>query len=126
MSVKRKRILLVEDDEKNRKIVTRILHNHNVDIIEADNGASALKIINNEEPFDLILMDLMMPIMDGLETTINIRKLEQYKNTPLIVVSAKAMSSDRIKSIEAGASDYLAKPFNIHDFLQIINKWIEI
>ncbi|WP_338814768.1 response regulator [Bernardetia sp. Wsw4-3y2] len=104
-----KRILIVDDDIRNVFVMTSALENHDADIIEAFNGKEALEVLE-EESVDLILMDIMMPIMNGFETIENIRKQEKWKDLPIIAVTAKALEEDRKKCLEVGANDYMTKP----------------
>ncbi|WP_338761326.1 response regulator [Bernardetia sp. ABR2-2B] len=104
-----KRILIVDDDVRNVFVMTSALENHDADIVEAFNGKEALEALE-DEPVDLVLMDIMMPIMNGFETIENIRKQEKWKDLPIIAVTAKALDEDRRKCLEMGANDYMTKP----------------
>jgi len=114
-------ILIVDDDIRNVFVMTSALENHDADIIEAFNGKEALEILE-EEPIDLILMDIMMPIMNGFETIENIRKQEKWKDLPIIAVTAKALEEDRKKCLEVGANDYMTKPVDYTVLMKLIKK----
>lgn len=116
-----KRILIVDDDIRNVFVMTSALENHDADIIEAFNGKEALEILE-EETVDLILMDIMMPIMNGFETIENIRKQDKWKDLPIIAVTAKAQDEDRIKCLEVGANDYMTKPVDYTILMKLIKK----
>jgi CheY-like chemotaxis protein len=93
-------------------------------VIPAENGYIALELLKKEPNIDLVLMDIMMPGMDGYETMREIRKLTQFKDLPIIALTAKAMVGDREKCIEAGASDYLSKPVNIEQLSSLMQVWL--
>ena len=119
-----KKILLVDDDMRNVFALTRILSDHNMTVVEAENGLVALQQLENEDDIDLVLMDVMMPEMDGYTATKEIRKNPKYRNLPIITLTAKAMKEDREKSIESGASDYLTKPVDVDKLLSLIRVWL--
>ncbi len=123
--LKDKKILIVDDDIRNVFVITSALENHEAYILEALNGKEALDILERET-VDLILMDIMMPVMDGYETTRNIRRIERFKSTPIIAVTAKAQKEDRQKCIDAGASDYLTKPVDYKMLLRLIKKHLKL
>lgn len=117
-------ILLVDDDENNRYTLSRRLQRENyTDITEAVNGKQALELLR-ERPFDLILLDIMMPEMDGYETMQVIRQNPSFRRLPIIALTAKAMKGDREKCLEAGASEYLAKPVNTEQLLSALRMWL--
>lgn len=93
-------------------------------VSRAENGKVALKLIKENPKFDVILMDIMMPEMDGYETMKEVRKIPNQKNVPIIALTAKAMKEDRQKCIEAGANDYLAKPIVIEKLLSLLRVWL--
>ena len=93
-------------------------------IRSADNGRDAIAILQEEPGIDIVLMDIMMPEMDGMETTREIRKIPRLKNLPIVAVTAKAMKGDREKCIEAGAWDYLSKPVDTEQLLAILRGWL--
>ena len=119
------KILLIEDNLLNQKVVIFNLKKLNYDITPVTNGKDALKNIENST-FDLILMDLMLPEMNGFEITIEIRKFEQKNNVanpvPIIALTANTYDNDREKCFEVGMNDYLSKPFTAEQLIEIIHK----
>jgi CheY-like chemotaxis protein/putative methionine-R-sulfoxide reductase with GAF domain len=119
-----KKILLVDDDVRNIFALSSVLGEKDMEITIAENGKEALKKLEENSKFDLVLMDIMMPEMDGYEAMRQIRKKQQFKNLPIIALTAKAMKGDRQKCIEAGASDYLSKPIDIEKLLSLMQVWL--
>ncbi len=119
-----KRILLVDDDVRNVYALSSILELSGMEVIFAENGLEALDILKMDTAIDLILMDIMMPEMDGNEAIIKIRNMPSYKDLPIIAVTAKAMNEDRERSLEAGASDYIVKPIDPDQLISLINVWL--
>ncbi len=112
------KILLVEDYKHSQIIVTRLLKKNNFEsIIVVENGAEAVEAVQKQK-FDLILMDMQMPVMNGFEATERIRQMENYKDTPIIALTAFAMKGDREKCLEAGATDYIPKPIDSQEFIE--------
>jgi CheY-like chemotaxis protein len=93
-------------------------------IVSADNGRDAIKILHAQPDVDVVLMDIMMPEMDGIDTMREIRKVPALKSLPIIAVTAKAMKGDREKCIEAGAWDYLSKPVDTEQMLAVLRAWL--
>ncbi|MHB8253421.1 MAG: response regulator [Acidiferrobacter sp.] len=118
------KVLVVDDDARNIFAISSLLENHKLNVVFAENGANAIEILKEDDSIDIVLMDAMMPSMDGYETTQAIRKLERYQELPIIALAAKAMKGDREKSLEAGSSDYIAKPVETGALLRIIKKWL--
>lgn len=118
-----KNILVVDDDVRNLFALTTVFERYNINVITAESGQEAISLLNENPKIDMVLMDIMMPEMDGYETTQKIRR--EYKNTtlPIIAVTAKAMKGDRQKCIEAGASDYITKPLKIDQLLSLMRVW---
>lgn len=117
------KILLVEDYKHSQIIVTRLLKKNNFNSISVvENGAEALELAKTQI-FDLILMDMQMPVMNGFEATERIRQLPEYKDTPIIALTAFAMKGDREKCLEAGASDYIAKPIDSQEFIEKVKHY---
>ncbi|MDH7604795.1 MAG: response regulator [Melioribacter sp.] len=115
-----KKILLAEDYKHSQIIVTRLLKKNNFeDIVVVENGEDAVKMAKQEK-FDLILMDMQMPIMNGFEATEKIRQMPEYKNVPIIALTAFAMKGDREKCLEVGATDYIPKPIDSKEFIDKI------
>jgi HAMP domain-containing protein/signal transduction histidine kinase/CheY-like chemotaxis protein len=120
-----KRALIVDDDMRNIFAMTSFLERYDVSITSAENGRDALAVLENgEEDFDVILMDIMMPDMDGYETMRRIRGIEKYRDLPILALTAKAMKGDKEKCIEAGASDYIAKPVDTEHLLSLLRIWL--
>jgi HAMP domain-containing protein/signal transduction histidine kinase/DNA-binding response OmpR family regulator len=119
-----KRVLIVDDDMRNIFALSIILEEHNMQIETAGNGRDAINLLQDEPNVDIVLMDIMMPEMDGFETMREIRKVPGLKNLPIIAVTAKAMKGDREKCIEAGAWDYLSKPVDTEQLLAILRAWL--
>jgi CheY-like chemotaxis protein len=112
------KILLVEDYKHSQIIVTRLLKKNDFDsIVVVENGAEAVEQVKKQK-FDLILMDMQMPVMNGFEATQNIRTMPEYKETPIIALTAFAMKGDRERCLEAGATDYIAKPIDSQEFIE--------
>lgn len=119
------KILLVEDYKHSQIIVTRLLKKNNFEsIVVVENGAEALEEVKKQK-FDLILMDMQMPVMNGFEATEKIRQLKEYKDTPIIALTAFAMKGDREKCIDAGATDYIPKPIDSHEFIEKVKYYTE-
>lgn len=120
------KVLIVEDNKVNRYLAVTLTKKMfpNAIISEANDGDEAIKLAQNKL-FDLILMDIQMPLRNGYEATAEIRKLSQYKNIPIIALTAGILNGEREKCIEFGMNDYLSKPILVQDFQQIIQKWIQ-
>lgn len=123
-SLKGKKILLVDDDMRNIFALSKVLEEYQLDVVIANDGKEALTKLSENENVDLVLMDIMMPEMDGYEATAHIRTQDKYKKLPIIALTAKAMKGDREKSIEAGASDYISKPVDINKLMSLIRVWL--
>ena len=119
-----KKALIVDDDMRNIFALSTVLHDHGMEIISANNGREAIRLVQEDLSIDIVLMDIMMPEMDGMTTMREIRKLEQRKDLPIIAVTAKAMKGDREKCIEAGAWDYLPKPVASDQLLSVFRTWL--
>jgi len=119
------KILLVEDYKHSQIIVTRLLKKNNFEsIVVVENGLQAVEAVKQQK-FDLILMDMQMPIMNGFEATQKIREMPEYKETPIIALTAFAMKGDREKCIEAGATDYIPKPIDSQEFIEKVKYYTE-
>jgi len=119
-----KTVLVVDDDMRNVFALAKILEDRNLKVIEAENGKVALNKLSENNNIDIILMDVMMPVMDGLTATKEIRKNTKTNKIPIIVLTAKAMKEDRLKAIEAGANDYLSKPVDTEKLLSLMRVWL--
>jgi CheY-like chemotaxis protein len=119
-----KKVLIVDDDIRNIFALTSVLERHHMVIYPAETGKHAISVLKAQPDIDLVLMDIMMPEMDGMETTREIRKLPAFRSLPIIAVTAKAMKGDREKCIEAGAWDYLSKPVDTEQMLAVLRAWL--
>ncbi|MDP2562350.1 response regulator [Psychrobium sp. 1_MG-2023] len=117
-------VLIVDDDLRNTFALSKALRKHNLTIELADNGQTALDKLAENSQIDIVLMDIMMPVMDGYEAMQKIRQQDQFKQLPIIALTAKASQEDRRKCMEAGASDYLTKPVNIDALVAMMRIWL--
>ena len=116
-------LLVVDDDARNVFALTSKLERWGMVVLRAENGRQAMEVLRGTPGVDLVLMDIMMPEMDGYETTQKIRREHKNSLLPIIAVTAKAMKGDRQKCIEAGASDYITKPLKIDQLLSLMRVW---
>jgi len=114
----------VDDDVRNIFSLTSMLEEHGMTVSYAETGRDAIEQLHQTQGIDLVLMDVMMPEMDGYETTRKIREEQQFKNMPIIALTAKAMKGDREKCIAAGASDYITKPVDSEQLLSLMRVWL--
>jgi hypothetical protein len=119
-----KRIMIVDDDVRNVFSLTSLLETHGMSVIFAENGKEALSMLEANPDVNLVLMDVMMPELDGYETTRAIRAQEAFRSLPIIAVTAKAMKGDREKTLAAGASDYITKPVDTEQLLSLMRVWL--
>jgi len=119
-----KKVLVVDDDVRNLFALTTAFERYNINAITAESGQEAIHILSENNDIDMVLMDIMMPEMDGYETTQKIRREHKNHHLPIIAVTAKAMKGDREKCIEAGASDYITKPVKIDQLLSLMRVWL--
>lgn len=119
-----KKVLVADDDMRNVFALVGLLENHKMEVFTASNGFEVLEVLKKENKIDIVLMDIMMPEMDGYEAMRNIRSDRQYGDLPIIALTAKAMSNDRELCIEAGASDYMSKPINAQKLLSLMRIWL--
>ncbi len=120
-----KKVLIVDDDLRNIFALTSKLERWEVVVFRAENGTQALEMLQKVPDMDAVLMDIMMPGMDGYETTRAIRQLDPFQNLPIIALTAKALKEDRQKCLDAGASDYLAKPVSSDQLLSTLRVWLQ-
>jgi signal transduction histidine kinase/HAMP domain-containing protein/CheY-like chemotaxis protein len=119
-----KKVLVVDDDVRNIFALTTVLEQHNLQVLHAENGRAGIEVLLNTSNVDGVLMDIMMPEMDGYETMRAIRQIAEFKSLPIIAVTAKAMKGDRAKCIEAGASDYITKPVDLDQLFSVLRVWL--
>ncbi len=119
-----KRILLVEDDIRNIFALTNVLQSYHLNVTFAENGKEALEQLEKDPDFDLILMDIMMPELDGYQAMTAIRQMPELETVPIIALTAKAMKEDRQRCIDMGASDYISKPIDIEKLLSLLKVWL--
>jgi CheY-like chemotaxis protein len=128
-ALEHRRILVVEDDARNIFALSNVLEPKGARLVVARNGREALTALarsreNGGEPIDLVLMDIMMPEMDGLTAMREIRKQPAWKDLPIIALTAKAMKDDQEKCLAAGANDYIAKPLDVEKLLSLVRVWM--
>ena len=119
-----KKVLVADDDIRNIFSLTKALEKYQMTVVPATDGKDALKQLEDNPDVAVILMDMMMPEMDGYETIASIRQDQRYENMPIIAVTAKSMMGDREKCIAAGASDYISKPVDIDQLLSLLRVWM--
>ncbi|MFB7760500.1 HAMP domain-containing protein [Streptomyces xiamenensis] len=120
-----RKVLIVDDDVRNVFALTSVLEQHGLSVLYAENGREGIEVLESNEDVVLVLMDIMMPEMDGYATTAAIRRMPQFAGLPIIALTAKAMQGDREKSIESGASDYVTKPVDTDHLVAVMEEWIE-
>jgi len=119
-SLKGKTILVVDDDVRNIFALTSLLEEHNMNVVHAENGRAGIELLKSRPDIDLVLMDIMMPEMDGYETMSTIRQIPEFRSLPIVALTAKAMKGDRAKCLEAGASDYITKPVDLEQLFSVL------
>ena len=119
-----KKALIVDDDIRNIFALTSVLEQQGMVVYNAENGKDGIEVLTNTADIDAVLMDIMMPELDGYDTIRIIRGLDEYKDLPIIAITARAMKGDREKCIEAGASDYIAKPVNMEQMMSLLRVWL--
>ena len=122
--LKDKTVLIADDDIRNIYSLTKALETYQMKVVSAMDGKEALKQLQEHPGVDIVLMDMMMPEMDGYESTKRIKANPAFSKLPVIAVTAKAMTGDREKCIEAGASDYISKPVDIDQLLSLLRVWL--
>jgi CheY-like chemotaxis protein len=120
VSLQNRKVLIVDDDIRNIFSLTSVLEQHGMEVIFAENGREGIEMLKSTPGIEIMLVDIMMPEMDGFETMQAIRELPQYGDLPLIAITAKAMKGDREKCLDAGATDYISKPVNIDQLLAVL------
>ena len=122
--LKNKSVLIVDDDERNRFALSTYLDMLEMKVFTANDGQAAMNILKSGNGIDLVLLDIMMPVMDGYEVLRVMRKDLSLKDIPVIAVTACAMKGDDAKCMEAGASDYIPKPIDLKKFVSKLEKWL--
>ncbi|WML48781.1 ATP-binding protein [Neobacillus sp. PS3-34] len=122
--LRNKKVLVVDDDNRNIFALKNALAHEGMDIVTAQNGLECLETLKATEDIDIVLMDIMMPGMDGYETMRRIRSNQKYDSLPIVALTAKAMKGDREKCLEAGASDYISKPLKLDQLLSVLRVWL--
>ncbi len=123
-SLQGRKILIADDDRRNRLAISHVLEEKGIHVLCVENGKECLEVLDSEPDIDLVLMDIMMPEMDGYEAMQRIRNEPHWKKLPVIALTAKAMKGDRLKCIEAGANDYLSKPVDMDKLLSLLRVWL--
>jgi CheY-like chemotaxis protein len=119
-----KKVLIVDDDVRNVFALASVFEGRGMEVLFAENGREGLDALKKNPDVDLVLMDIMMPEMDGYETTRAVRELPEFKALPIVALTAKAMKGDREKSIASGASDYITKPVDVDQLLSLMRVWL--
>jgi CheY-like chemotaxis protein len=116
-------VLVVDDDFRNIFALTALLERGKVNVVSADGGVAALTILDQNTDIDLVLMDIMMPVMNGYETIAEMRKRPRSAEMPIIAVTGKVIGGERQRCLDAGASDYIPKPVDTAELLTALGKW---
>jgi CheY-like chemotaxis protein len=119
-----RKVLIVDDDIRNIFSLTGVLEQHDIEVLNAESGREGIAMLNEIPDVDMVLMDVMMPDMDGYETMRQIRRSERFRKLPMIAITAKAMKGDREKCIEAGASEYMSKPVDVDQLVSMMRVWL--
>ena len=119
-----RKALIVDDDIRNIFALTSVLEQHDMEVDYAENGKDGIRKLQEVPETDVVLMDVMMPEMDGYEAMRRVRELPKFRNLPIIALTAKAMKGDREKCIEAGASDYITKPVDTEQLVSLLRVWL--
>ncbi len=122
--LRRRKVLVVDDDARNIFALTTVLENQEMEVISTTNGRQAIELLGEHSDISVVLMDIMMPGMDGYETMREIRRIPEFSALPILALTAKAMKGDREKCLAAGASDYIAKPVNTNELLSLLRIWL--
>jgi CheY-like chemotaxis protein len=119
-----RKVLIVDDDVRNVFALASVFEARGMVVVFAENGRDGINTLSENPDVDLVLMDIMMPEMDGYETTQAIRQMPEFKQLPIVALTAKAMKGDREKSIASGASDYITKPVDVDQLLSLMRVWL--
>ncbi|WP_237506931.1 response regulator, partial [Streptomyces sp. SID8380] len=118
------KVLIVDDDVRNVFALTSMLEENGLSVLYAENGREGIEVLEQHDEVRVVLMDIMMPEMDGYATTTAIRRMPQFAGLPIVALTAKAMKGDREKAIDSGASDYVTKPVDPDRLLTALEKWL--
>jgi CheY-like chemotaxis protein len=118
-------VLIVDDDVRNVFALTSVLEQRGLSVRYAENGREGVDVLERADHIDVVLMDIMMPEMDGYATMAAIRRMDRFADLPIIALTAKAMHGDREKALDAGASEYVTKPVDIDQLLGLIRSWLD-
>jgi CheY-like chemotaxis protein len=119
-----KKVLIVDDDVRNVFALTSVFERHGMHVVFAENGRDGVEALRRHPDVSLVLMDIMMPEMDGYEATRTVREMPEFERLPIVALTAKAMKGDREKSIASGASDYITKPVDVEQLLSLMRVWL--
>ncbi|HEX4747958.1 MAG TPA: HAMP domain-containing protein [Bryobacteraceae bacterium] len=119
-----RKVLVIDDDVRNIFALTSVLEQHKLKVLHAENGRTGIELLKSAKDVDIVLLDIMMPEMDGYETTRAIRHIPEFKSLPIVALTAKAMKGDREKCLQAGASDYVAKPVDLAHLFSVMRVWM--
>ncbi len=122
--LRHRKVLVVDDDARNIFALTSLLEDYEMEVLSVTNGQAAIDTIRDTDKLSIVLMDIMMPAMDGYQTIREIRKSAEFRTLPIIALTAKAMKGDREKCLDAGASDYISKPVNTDELLSLLRVWL--
>ena len=120
----KRKVLIVDDDVRNIFALTSALEGYNMNVVHAENGQEGINLLKATCGIEAVLMDIMMPQMDGYEAISAIRQMEDFKRLPIIALTAKAMKADRDHCLEVGASDYISKPLDMDQLLSLLRVWM--
>jgi CheY-like chemotaxis protein len=120
-----RKVLVVDDDLRNIFALSSLLEEHKLNVIHAENGRAGIEALQEHGDVHVVLMDIMMPEMDGIETMRAIRQIPRFRDLPIIALTAKAMKGDREKCLEAGASDCVTKPVELEHLFSVLRVWID-
>jgi CheY-like chemotaxis protein len=121
-----RKALVVDDDIRNVFALTSMLERYGMKVIYAENGREGIERLHQHPNTDLVLLDIMMPEMDGYETARAIRSMPRYAHLPIISLTAQAMTGDREKALAAGASDYISKPVDVDELVSMMSAWLDV
>ncbi|HET9916606.1 MAG TPA: response regulator, partial [Candidatus Binatia bacterium] len=119
-----RKVLVVDDDVRNIFALTSLLEQHGLQVVNSETGHEAIALLDEDDEIDAVLLDIMMPEMDGYETARRIRQNPRHRLLPILALTARAMKGDREKCLEAGASDYIAKPVNSEELIGLLRIWL--